>query len=914
MWYYWRNYLPKNTCCFFNISISNRKEDTVLLSLLIFKQMKTIPYILFLCLSLQGFSQCGTPISTFPYTESFESGTAGWTHGGIGDDWAWGVPNKSIIQAAGAGTKCWVTGGLNGSFYNYGERSYVVSPCFDFTNLSYPHVKMKIYWESENQYDGAVFQYSLNNGNTWNNVGNASSTIDCLNQNWYNQTNISGLNTLANPKHGWAGNSASSSGGCLGGSGSMGWVTAQQCMSNLSGQASVQFRFAFGSGTICNNFDGFAFDDITIGNAPPNYASYSFACTANPLEYQFTNTSPLCATLNQWDFGDPASGANNVSNNINPTHVFSSPGIYNVSLTVSGPCNATSTLIKNLITLNTSALGTNPTCSNSNSGSIIISTTGNFGLTTFTLQPNGITNNSGVFNSLGSNTYTITTSDANACSLSNIVTLTTPPAITWSNFLRTNITCNGLQNGSIQASATGGSGGMNYILNPGNISNSTGNYSPLNIGSYTITATDVNGCSIQTITSISQPNAITTGTFAVSNVKCNGGNDGQISASYLGGTGSFTYSINPTGISNSTGIFTGLSAITYTITGTDANGCSKTSSVTLTEPSKVTITNILITQPGCSPGNDGTATVSAIGGIGLLTYSMGGSFTNAAQFSSLTANTFTITVKDANGCTATSSITLQNPNGPQISSVQVTHALCFGDNNGSILCSATATAMPMSFTLTPSNSTNSTGLFSAMSAGNYVITVSDANLCTATTNASIYEPEKLVIDTFYTVFSPCGSNITEHAIAHATGGIAPYIYELEPNTTTNTTGYFSPVNAGVYTLTVTDNHACTARSILFVSEKICCENIFIPNVFSPNNDGKNDEFRIVNAAGIQLINFKIYNRWGNEVFRTLSLEDGWNGRYKGVDAEIGTYYYFIKYQCLSSGKEYSLQGDLLLLR
>lgn len=876
--------------------------------------MKTIPYILFLFFSLQAFSQCGTPISTFPYTESFESGTAGWTHGGIGDDWAWGVPNKSIIQTAGAGTKCWVTGGLNGSFYNYGERSYVVSPCFDFTNLSYPHVKMKIYWESENQYDGAVFQYSLNNGVTWNNVGNASSTIDCLNQNWYNQTNISGLNTLANPKHGWAGNSASSSGGCLGGSGSMGWVTAQQCMSNLAGQGSVQFRFAFGSGTICNDFDGFAFDDITIGNAPPNYASYSFACTGNPLEYQFTNSSPLCPTLNQWDFGDPASGVNNVSNNINPTHVFSSPGIYYVSLTVSGPCNATSTLIKNLITLNTSALGTNPTCSNSSSGSIIISTTGNFGLTTYTLQPNGISNNSGVFNSLGSNTYTITTTDANACSLSNTVTLTAPSAITWSNFLRTNITCNGLQNGSIQATATGGSGGINYILNPGNISNSSGNFSPLNIGTYTITATDVNGCSIQTITSITQPNAITTGTFAASNVKCNGGNDGQISAAYLGGTGSFTYTINPSGISNSTGIFTGLSAITYTITGTDANGCSKTSSVTLTEPSKVTITNIVITQPGCSPGNDGTATVSATGGIGLLTYSMGGPFSNAAQFSSLTANTFTITVKDANGCTATSSITLQNPNGPQISAVQVTHALCFGDNNGSIICSATATAMPMSFTLTPSNTTNSTGLFSGLSAGNYVITVNDANLCTATTNASIYEPEKLVIDTFYTVFGTCGSNITEHAIAHATGGIAPYTYELAPITTTNTTGYFSPVNAGVYTLTVTDNHACTARSILFVSEKICCENIFIPNVFSPNNDGKNDEFRIVNSAGIQLINFKIYNRWGNEVFRTLSLEDGWNGRYKGVDAEIGTYYYFIKYQCLSSGKEYALQGDLLLLR
>jgi hypothetical protein len=181
-----------------------------------------------------------------------------------------GVPlTNPLFSLAGDGAKCWIVGGLSGSAYNLDERSYLLSPCFDFTNVPFPHIQFKIYWETENPYDGATLQYTTNNGATWTNVGAANDPIDCLNNNWFNQTNVNALNTLAVPKHGWAGTSLPTVGNCIGGAGSMGWVTAQHTLYNLAGLPNVQFRFAFGAGSVCNSFDGVAIDAVTIQNIPP---------------------------------------------------------------------------------------------------------------------------------------------------------------------------------------------------------------------------------------------------------------------------------------------------------------------------------------------------------------------------------------------------------------------------------------------------------------------------------------------------------------------------------------------------------------------------------------------------------------------------------------------------------------------
>ena len=877
-----------------------------------------IPIFLFFIIitsALQSNAQCGSTISNFPYNESFEAGTAGWTDGGLSSDWAWGTPNKSIIQSAGNGSKCWVTGGLNGAFYNFGQRSYVTSPCFNFTNVQFPHIKMKVYWDGENQYDGTTLQYSLNNGINWLNVGTNSDPVDCLNENWFNQSNINALNTLANPKHGWAGTILPTSAGCFGGSGSGGWVTAQHCISYLAGQPSVQFRFAFGAGTVCNAFDGFAFDDITIGEAPSNNASFSYNCTNTQLGYQFTNTSALCPTGFSWNFGDPSSGISNTSNSANPVHVFSSPGTYNVSLTVSGPCNQSSTITQTITTLNTTISATNPTCYNANNGSISSSATGGTGNLNQQLQPGAITNPVGLFNNLTANTYIVTITDAVGCSITSSIVLPNPLAINWSSILSTPITCNGNQNGQISASANGGVGSLTYTLNPGNVINSTGQFSLLNTGTYTIIATDGNNCSTSTTISLTQPNALVINTFNSTNIDCYNAQNGIINLSCSGGTGVLNYTLIPGTQTNTSGLFNNLNIGMYTVVITDANNCSLSTTTSITQASQIVVNAINIQNPNCNPNNNGSITVLATGGTGQLLYSIGGMFSSSNSFGSMTSNTYTVTVKDANNCIVTSSVTLLNPNAPNILSATATNVNCHGIADGTINVIATSNSTIDTYTLSPSNLVSSNGSFTELGSAIYTITVVDINGCSNTTVVQITEPEKMVVNTISYIGNGCNQNLADTILIICTGGSGLKTYTFSSTASiTNTTGIFQINRAGEYSYKIVDQNNCFLTGIYSVPEKACCDNVILPNAFSPNKDLKNDELKIINPFGIDIKNFIVYNRWGQAVFTAQNINDSWDGNTKGIENEIGTYFYILTYRCLNSNKDYILKGDLLLIR
>ena len=561
-------------------------------------------------------AQCAIPINIFPYTEGFEASDGGFTTGGTASDWAWGTPNKPVITGAANGSsKCWIVGGLTGSAYNNGERSWLQSPCFDFTAVQHPYISFSVFWEMEQRFDGAGFQYSTNLGATWTNVGSYPETPNCLNNNWFNFSPITNLNGLTTVKDGWSGNIQTTSGSCQGGGGSGQWVNAQHTMPNLAGLPNVIFRFIFGAGTTCNSYDGFAVDDIEIGEAPPNNASFTPQCV-NSTTYSFDNLSAPCRDNSTWDFGDPSSGANNTSNQTSPTHTFSSTGQqYTVTLTVSSPDNAPSTLSKTIYILGINAQPvTNNNCFNDNNGSAIANVApvaaGPFFYSWNTTPVQTTQTATG----LNVGTYTVTVSALNSCQATASVIITGPdafaPAVT---IIQPGC---GLTTGTATIIETGGTGPYTYAWSPSGGNGPTA--SGLAPGNYTVTVTDSKSCfeNINVVIATAQ-----TPTINISNKKdatCFGDKDGSATAMATGGTPPFTYSWNTVPVQN-TATATNLAAGSYTVTATDNSGnCIVSQSVQINEPAQGSCGDVYFPNAFTPNGDANNPDFGALGNVAAV--------------------------------------------------------------------------------------------------------------------------------------------------------------------------------------------------------------------------------------------------------------------------------------------------------
>ncbi len=240
-------------------------------------------FTLIALLSLFGW-HANAQITSYPYTEDFESGAGGWTT--AGSLWQLGTPSNVVINSAASGANSWCTN-LTGLYPN-GSNDFVVSPVFDFTGVTNPAIQMSIWWESEFSWDGAVLQSSINGGTSWQNVGALNDP-----NNWYNDNSING--NPGGQQIGWTGRN---------GSGSNGWVTASNDLIGLGGQSAVLLRIAFGADGSVND-DGFAFDDIFVVNNSCPQPSALTAVTVNPFDATFGWTDNAGATEWELEWGAP---------------------------------------------------------------------------------------------------------------------------------------------------------------------------------------------------------------------------------------------------------------------------------------------------------------------------------------------------------------------------------------------------------------------------------------------------------------------------------------------------------------------------------------------------------------------------------------------------------------------------------
>ncbi|MCB0794809.1 MAG: gliding motility-associated C-terminal domain-containing protein [Flavobacteriales bacterium] len=424
--------------------------------------------------------QCVAPIATFPYVEDFEGGPA-WTTGGVVPDWAWGMPAHPLINTAGGGLQSWCIGGLTGTFYNFGQLSWLQSPCFDMSALDQPWISFKIYWECERQYDGMNLQVSTDAGLTWSNVGAWGDPVDCLNDNWFNSGNITNL-TTANPKHGWSGRVGPTVGNCQGGNGSGGWVEAKHCVPQAANASAVVFRFLFGAGTTCNDYDGIAVDDVLIQQAPQTTAAFSYTCAGSVVS--FLDESASCPGAYAWDFGDPGSGALNTSNQPSPSHTYPGPGTYPVTLSVTGPCSPMSSITLSVVVPEVFASSTDPLCFGG-SGSVEAIMPGSDGTETYLWQPGGQTDPT--VSGLSAGQYTITVTTTSGCSSSATATVVEPAPLEVEAMADLGI-CEGA-NVQLTATTSGGTGGVTVQWTPFGPS-----VAPTSTTTYSVVAVDANGC------------------------------------------------------------------------------------------------------------------------------------------------------------------------------------------------------------------------------------------------------------------------------------------------------------------------------------------------------------------------------------------------------------------------------------
>ena len=384
-------------------------------------------------------------------------------------------------------------------------------------------------------------------------------------------------------------------------------------------------------------------------------------------------------------------------------------------------------------------------------------------------------------------------------------------------------------------------------------------------------------------------------------IDCNGGSNGYTIANATGGTSPYTYVWNdPASQTNAWALY--LSSGTYTVTATDAVGCSDQAIATINEPPPWDI-NISTTDETCFGGCDGTAFIAdSCGGVwGQPEYYWNDPAAQITQYATgLCPGTYTvlvgdtfyniipiINVTDTVVCFNSASTTINGPASPVTTNLIIGNDVsCYGLCDGNANVTASGGTSPYTYLW---NSGGTGTSVSGLCPGTITVTVNDANNCDSTISDYINEPAPITTTVTSTEL-PCDGIQMGSAKVEASDGIIPYTYLWSDGQTTATA---SGLEEGFYTVTVTDNNYCTASNSATIIKEICAVEIEIPDTYSPNGDGINDVWNVTNLSFYSDCTVNVYNRWGEQVFTSTGYGVPWNGKSKGLDMPAAVYYYVI---------------------
>lgn len=464
------------------------------------------------------------------------------------------------------------------------------------------------------------------------------------------------------------------------------------------------------------------------------------------------------------------------------------------------------------------------------------------------------------------------------------------------------ISVNGASDGMAQAIVSGGSGMYDYSWNttPVQISAvATG----LSAGQYEVTTTDSTGCVATESVMLVQPEVLA-GTFSASDyhgqmISCAGADDAYLKIHISGGVA--PYQIDwAHDMSLKTDSAAGLAAGIYSAVITDANGATDSISIEVSEPEAIQV-NGTITPLTCNGGADANISIAASGGAGNFSYNWSNG-SSQPVLSGIPAGVYQVRVSDANGCEESRAFTI-NDLPPMVIDGMIEHNICYGDSAGFIGLTVQGGEAPYGYEW--SNGSASSELFN-LTAGKYVVTVTDANGCTSVQMFDILEPESMTLQISSRPDNGLGVG---EAMVSVSGGDGNYQYSWSNG---DTASLALGLSIGTYGVTVTDGQGCkvTEEVEISIGEKPDCLEIHMG--FSPNGDGINETWYIPCITYFPDNEVTIINRWGQELYHIFSYDNTWDGTTNGTPLPDGTYFYIVDIKTNTSRRQF--KGTVSILR
>ena len=472
-------------------------------------------------------------------------------------------------------------------------------------------------------------------------------------------------------------------------------------------------------------------------------------------------------------------------------------------------------------------------------------------------------------------------------------------------------TC-GLGNGSIIGAGTGYKGVFSWLKDGQPLTTNASILSGLKSGTYTFILTDeIAGCSdtvqnivLQDVTSFSSITSITT-----TQDDCLKGT-GTATIAVTGGSGNYTFKWSQSA-TLTTNTATSLAKGTYRVTVSDGVCTPFDTAITITGPATAVAVTATATDDNCS-SNIGTATATATDGTPPYTYvwSAGGTTQTVNQ---LAGNaTYSVTATDAAGCTAETSVSVGDIPAPAVSFIPF-DSLCPGANDGVLSLTASGGLAPYTYAWSHNNAVT-TSTASNLFAGSYTATVTDAGGCTAAAQIAIasYDNPQINLGDSITIFKGEVAELKVQTLLPVTSvKWTPFIQSAD----NSLTAFPKPENTTTYFVEVAYGKGCSLKDSVTVIVVEQEGEVIIPNIFTPNGDGVNDFFYISSKA-ISRLDVRIFDRWGNKVFESNSIDFKWDGvnQFTKVPSPNGVFTYAIEYTTFASPAAKLSKGSATLVR